>query len=68
MAATTKGRTIRISEEAYQALSHQAEERGKPMEEIASATILATLVTAPSATPGHASGEVYDSKTGKRLL
>lgn len=67
MTTDTK-RTIKISEEAYQALSHQSGKEKKPMEEIASAAILAALIATPSAAPsGSHGGEMYDEK-GKRIF
>ena len=62
--ANNMKRTIKISEEAYQTLSHQSDKEKKPMEEIATAIISATLATA---TP-NSHGEQYDPKTGKRIF
>ena len=55
-------RTIKISGEAYQALSDQSKNEKKPMEEIATRTILAMLGIS-----NKQHGEVYDSKTGRRI-
>ena len=57
-------RTIKISEEAYQALSHQSEKEGKTKEEMASSIIFAAL----SAEQNRSTGEQYDPKTGKRIF
>jgi len=62
--ANNMKRTIKISEEVYQPLSHQSEKEGEPMEEIATAIISATL----SAEPSTSHVEVYDPKTGKRIF
>ena len=61
-------RTIKISGEAYKRLRSLSKSEGKPMEEIASATILGSLTATPSAASSDSHGEVYDSKTGKRLF
>lgn len=55
-------RTIKISEEAYQALSHQSEKEGKTKEEMASSIISAALGAELTR------GEQYDPKTGKRIF
>ena len=55
-------RTIKISGGAYKALSDQSKEEKRPMEEIATRTILAMLGIS-----NKQHGEVYDSKTGKRI-
>ena len=66
--AGNRKRTIKISEEAYQALSHQSEKDKKPMEEIASAAIMFTLNAETGTTPGLlGEGEVYNS-AGKRIF
>jgi hypothetical protein len=57
-------RTIKISEEAYQALSHQSEKKGKTKKEIASSIISAAL----GAELSNSRGEQYDPKTGKRIF
>lgn len=57
-------RTIKISGGAYKALSDQSKEEKRPMEEIATRTILATL----RSTSNNSHGEVYDTKTGKRIF
>ena len=49
-------RTIKISEEAYQALSHQSEKEGKTKEEMASSIISAAL----GAELSNSRGEQYD--------
>ena len=56
-------RTIKISEEAYQALSHQSEKEGKTKEEMASSIISAVL----GAELSNSRGEQYD-KNGKRIF
>jgi len=61
--ANNMKRTIKISEEAYQTLSHQSEKEGKPMEEIATA-----IITAALASRLNSHGEQYDPKTGKRIF
>ena len=62
--ANNMKRTIKISEEAYQTLSHQSEKEGKTKEEMASSIISATM----SAEQSTSHGEVYDPKTGKRIF
>ena len=62
--ANNTPRTIKISGEAYQALSHQSEKEGKTREEIATAIISAAL----SAELNDSHGEQYDPKTGKRIF
>jgi hypothetical protein len=57
-------RTIKISEEAYQALSHQSEKEGKTKEEMATSIISAAL----GAEQNRSTGEQYDPKTGKRIF
>jgi len=57
-------RTIKISEEAYQALSHQSEKEGKTKEEMASSIISAVL----GAELRNSRGEQYDPETGKRIF
>lgn len=57
-------RTIKISGEAYQALSDQSKNEKKPMEEIATRIISVALRGASN----NSHGEVYDPKTGKRLF
>jgi len=57
-------RTIKISEEAYQALSHQSEKEGKTKEEMASSIISAAL----GAELSNSRGEQYDPETGKRIF
>ena len=61
-------RTIKISEEAYQALSHQSEKEGKTREEMASAIISAALSAGQSAGLSNSRGEQYDPVTGKRIF
>ena len=54
-------RTIKISEGAYQALSHQSEKEGKTKEEMASSIIFAAL----GAESNSGIGEQW--KDGKRI-
>ena len=56
-------RTIKISEEAYRALSHQSEKEGKTREEMASSIISVAL----GAELSNSRGERYD-KNGKRIF
>ena len=60
-------RTIKISGEAYQALSHQSEKEGKTKEEIASSIISAAL-GAEKLSNNALQGEQYDPVTGKRIF
>ena len=62
-----KKRTIKISGEAYQALSHQSDKEKKPMEEIATLIILAAL-GAEKPSNDALQGEQYDPVTGKRIF
>lgn len=64
MFAKGKKRTIELSEEVYQALSHQAAEEKKTIEEIANAI----LATGLSASSPYTYGEQYDPKSGKRIF
>lgn len=64
MFAKGKKRTIKVSEEVYQALSHQAMEEEKTIEEIANAILVAGL----SASSPYTYGEQYDPNSGKRIF
>nr|QNO53389.1 hypothetical protein OJFPBHNK_00015 [Methanosarcinales archaeon ANME-1 ERB6] len=57
-------RTIKVSETAYQALSHQSEKEGKTKEEIASSIISAAL----GAELSNSRGEQYYPKTDQRIF
>lgn len=62
--ANNTQRTVKISAETYQMLSHHSKKEKKPMEEIASEIICAAL-SADQNVSSH--GEHYD-KDGKRIF
>ena len=65
--ANVSQRTIKISGNAYRALSHLSKKEKTPMGDLASAMIIAAL-TNLNGQNANSHGEQYDPVTGKRIF